>query len=87
MRELERHYTIVVVTHNMQQAARVSDQTVFFPSTNIATGCWSRVPDQRLFTDPARSTNRGLHHGSIRISNSRLRDASVDDTRRNTPPL
>jgi phosphate transport system ATP-binding protein len=30
MRELERHYTIVVVTHNMQQAARVSDQTIFF---------------------------------------------------------
>src|SRR5215213_8450483 len=29
-RELERQYTIVVVTHNMQQAARVSDQTIFF---------------------------------------------------------
>jgi phosphate transport system ATP-binding protein len=30
MRELVRNYTIVVVTHNMQQAARVSDKTVFF---------------------------------------------------------
>src|SRR3954471_1615221 len=30
MRDLERHYSIVIVTHNMQQAARVSDQTVFF---------------------------------------------------------
>jgi len=30
MRELERQSTIVVVTHNMQQAARVSDQTIFF---------------------------------------------------------
>jgi phosphate transport system ATP-binding protein len=30
MRELARSYTIVVVTHNMQQAARVSDRTVFF---------------------------------------------------------
>jgi phosphate transport system ATP-binding protein len=30
MRELARNYTIVVVTHNMQQAARVSDKTVFF---------------------------------------------------------
>jgi phosphate transport system ATP-binding protein len=30
MRELRGHYTIVVVTHNMQQAARVSDQTGFF---------------------------------------------------------
>jgi phosphate transport system ATP-binding protein len=28
--ELKREYTIVVVTHNMQQAARVSDQTGFF---------------------------------------------------------
>ena len=30
MRELKEHYTIVVVTHNMQQAARVSDRTAFF---------------------------------------------------------
>jgi len=30
MRELENEYTIVIVTHNMQQAARVSDRTAFF---------------------------------------------------------
>jgi len=30
MRELREHYTIVIVTHNMQQAARVSDYTGFF---------------------------------------------------------
>ena len=30
MRELKEQYTIVVVTHNMQQAARVSDRTAFF---------------------------------------------------------
>jgi phosphate transport system ATP-binding protein len=28
--ELKRDYTIIIVTHNMQQAARVSDQTAFF---------------------------------------------------------
>ena len=28
--ELKREYTIIIVTHNMQQAARVSDQTAFF---------------------------------------------------------
>lgn len=28
--ELKEQYTIVIVTHNMQQAARVSDQTAFF---------------------------------------------------------
>ena len=30
MRELQRDYTIIIVTHNMQQAARVSDRTAFF---------------------------------------------------------
>jgi phosphate transport system ATP-binding protein len=30
MIELKRDYTIVIVTHNMQQAARVSDKTGFF---------------------------------------------------------
>jgi phosphate transport system ATP-binding protein len=30
MKELEQDYTIVIVTHNMQQAARVSDRTAFF---------------------------------------------------------
>jgi len=29
MRELKKQYTIVIVTHNMQQAARVSDYTAF----------------------------------------------------------
>ena len=28
--ELKQEFTIVIVTHNMQQAARVSDQTAFF---------------------------------------------------------
>ncbi len=30
MRELKQNFTIVIVTHNMQQAARVSDKTAFF---------------------------------------------------------
>lgn len=30
MRELKKNFTIVIVTHNMQQAARVSDNTAFF---------------------------------------------------------
>ena len=28
--ELKKDYTIVMVTHNMQQAARISDRTAFF---------------------------------------------------------
>jgi phosphate transport system ATP-binding protein len=43
LRELKRTYTIVIVTHNMQQAARVSDRTAFFtaepdPITKSRTG-------------------------------------------------
>jgi len=30
IRELRSEYTIVIVTHNMQQAARISDYTAFF---------------------------------------------------------
>ena len=30
MNELKKQYTIVIVTHNMQQASRVSDRTAFF---------------------------------------------------------
>ena len=30
MQELKKKYTVVTVTHNMQQAARVSDDTAFF---------------------------------------------------------
>lgn len=32
MLELKKQYTIVIVTHNMQQAARVSDYTAFMES-------------------------------------------------------
>ena len=30
MEDLKKRYTVVIVTHNMQQAARVSDETAFF---------------------------------------------------------
>ncbi len=38
MQELKKDYTIVVVTHNMQQAARVSDMTAFFTTGAEDTG-------------------------------------------------
>ncbi len=47
--ELKRQYTIVIVTHNMQQAARVSDVTAFFwLGKLIEVG-----PTDRIFTNPA----------------------------------
>ncbi|MGF2075479.1 ATP-binding cassette domain-containing protein, partial [Enterococcus casseliflavus] len=43
MQEIKMEYTIVIVTHNMQQAARVSDRTAFFtteinPESDRRTG-------------------------------------------------
>jgi len=42
MDELKREYTIVIVTHNMQQAARVSDRTAFF-TAEAAEGTGDRT--------------------------------------------
>ncbi len=47
--ELKKDYTIVMVTHNMQQAARVSDQTVFFLLGEIIES----APTEQLFSVPA----------------------------------
>jgi phosphate transport system ATP-binding protein len=51
MRQLKEHYTIVIVTHNMQQAARVSDRTgLFWLGELIEFGETSRI-----FTRPEES--------------------------------
>ncbi len=49
IRELRERYTIVIVTHNMQQAARVSDWTAFFYMGELVE-C---APTERIFTNPA----------------------------------
>ena len=46
--ELKKDYTIVMVTHNMQQAARISDQTAFFLLGEVVE-C---SPTQELFSMP-----------------------------------
>lgn len=46
--ELKRNYTIAIVTHNMQQAARVSDQTAFFMLGKLV----EFNPTQKMFTNP-----------------------------------
>ena len=46
--ELRESYTIVIVTHNMQQAARVSDQTAFFYEGELIEA----GPTKQLFTTP-----------------------------------
>jgi phosphate transport system ATP-binding protein len=47
--ELKRDYTIVIVTHNMQQAARVSDFTGFFDRGRLI----EFDDTERIFTSPA----------------------------------
>jgi phosphate transport system ATP-binding protein len=54
MRELKENYTIVIVTHNMQQAARVSDYTAFLTMGEDRAGYLVEMaPTQELFTRPA----------------------------------
>jgi phosphate transport system ATP-binding protein len=54
MRELAQRYTIIIVTHNMQQAARVSDYTAFFNMAEDRAGYLVEYgPTKELFTNPA----------------------------------
>ena len=48
MQQLKQNYTIAIVTHNMQQAARVSDWTAFFLMGEVI----EYGPTGRLFTNP-----------------------------------
>jgi len=59
MEQLKRDYTIVIVTHNMQQAARISDRTAFF-TAEAAEGTGDRTGllveydrTDSIFTQPA----------------------------------
>ena len=53
MRDLSEEYTIIIVTHNMQQAARVSEFTAFFSLTENRAGVLMEYgPTIQLFTNP-----------------------------------
>jgi phosphate transport system ATP-binding protein len=53
--ELKERFTIVIVTHNMQQAARVSDRTAFFNLSAVGRpGRLIEIDDtQRIFSNPS----------------------------------
>ena len=59
MQEIKTQYTIVIVTHNMQQAARVSDRTAFFttevnPDSDSRTGLLVECDStEKIFSNPA----------------------------------
>ncbi len=71
--ELKNDYTIVIVTHNMQQAARVADMTAFF-SVDVrdnGTRCGVLVehaPTSDLFIRPSDPAHRGVRHGPLRLA-------------------
>jgi phosphate transport system ATP-binding protein len=59
MRELQHEYTLLIVTHNMQQAARVSDKTAFFTTevsedSDRRTGIQVEFDDtEKIFSNPS----------------------------------
>jgi phosphate transport system ATP-binding protein len=59
MQEIKRDFTIIIVTHNMQQAARVSDRTAFFttevnPESDRRTGVLVEFDlTQKMFSNPS----------------------------------
>jgi phosphate transport system ATP-binding protein len=69
MERAQADYTIVIVTHNMQQAARISDRTAFF-TAEAAEGTGDRTGllveyDRTDTSSPSRPTeDRGLRHRS-----------------------
>jgi phosphate transport system ATP-binding protein len=67
MHELKRDYTLVIVTHNMQQAARVADMTAFFSlevSDGKRTGVLVEYDDtEKIFTTPSDKRTEGYVTG------------------------
>jgi phosphate transport system ATP-binding protein len=64
MRDLARDYTIVIVTHNMQQAARVSHSTaVMMMSDDRAGEMVEYGPTPEIFTNPKDSRTEGYITG------------------------
>lgn len=68
MLNLKQKYTLVVVTHNMQQAQRVADRTAFFnvepASSSGKVGYLVEVDEtQRIFKDPSQEATRNYVTG------------------------
>jgi phosphate transport system ATP-binding protein len=56
MEQLKQEYTVVIVTHNMQQAARISDYTGFFYIENMGDPgrLWEFDETEKIFANPER---------------------------------
>ncbi|RME06692.1 MAG: phosphate ABC transporter ATP-binding protein [Anaerolineae bacterium] len=64
MRHLAQNYTIIVVTHNMQQAGRVSDYTAFFNLGEGRAGVLEEFgPTEKIFTNPEKQSTEDYISG------------------------
>jgi phosphate transport system ATP-binding protein len=67
MHELKNEYTLVIVTHNMQQAARVADMTAFFTLERTESGGHGVLVEydetRKIFTQPADKRTEGYVTG------------------------
>ena len=65
MEELKKDYTIVIVTHNMQQAARVSDRTGFFTIEGSGKpGKLIEIDDtEKIFSNPTQKATEDYISG------------------------
>jgi phosphate transport system ATP-binding protein len=63
--ELKQEYTIVIVTHNMQQAARVSDHTAFFNLEGVGKpGRLVEIDDtEKIFSNPTQKATEDYISG------------------------
>ena len=67
--ELKKEYTIVIVTHNMQQAARVSDKTAFFYMGNMV----EYDDTKKIFTNPGKEATQNYINRAFRVKHSSQR--------------
>ena len=72
MHELKKNYTIIIVTHNMQQALRVSDMTAFFNAIGFEDGDGGKVgylaefnSTKKIFNSPKEKTTQEYISGKF----------------------
>ena len=75
--ELKARYTIVIVTHNMQQAARVADTTAFMLDGELI----EHGADQRDLHQPERRAHRALRDREVRVGGDAWRRPATSSAR------
>ena len=80
--EFRGNYTVIMVTHNMQQAARVSDFTAFFFEGEMV----EFGPTKQIFTKPS-SADQGLYHRPVRLERAGHRSGQASEAARLLPEL